>query len=134
VVRAADLENYQVVKIVLSDNGPVPRASVVRFPVVGNRQGPSVTKELPMPVQQDTLYRVLMEMRGPNYVLSVQGQVVDHWTETRFASGGVGFYSAGGERARLRWVGVWHQYDTLGRLCAYLAPYSMTDRERSVGQ
>ncbi len=87
-----------------------------------------------MQVTRDSLYRVLMEVRQENYVLTVQGQIVDSWSEPRLKSGGVGFFSAKGELARLRWVGVWHQYDTLGRLCAFLAPYSISDRERSGGQ
>ncbi len=39
--------------------------------------------------------------------------------------GGIGFFSARGEESRVRWVQVTHQYDMLGRLCAYLAPYNI---------
>jgi hypothetical protein len=133
-VRAADLENYQVVKLVLSDSGPVPRAEIVRYAVVDGKRGKETRKPLPMSVTRDTIYRVAIDIRKNDVVLTVQGAVVDTWTEPRLARGGVGFFSAPGEKARLRWVGVWHQYDTLGRLCAYLSPYSMPDRERSMGQ
>jgi hypothetical protein len=40
--------------------------------------------------------------------------------------GGVGFYTSGSERSRVRWVQLTHQYDMLGRLCAYLAPYNFS--------
>jgi len=134
VVRAKDLRNFYAVKLTLRDDGPVPSAYVQRYAVVDGKPSEIVQKRLPMQVTQDTLYRVLMEVRQENYVLTVQGQIVDSWSEPRLKSGGVGFFSAKGELARLRWVGVWHQYDTLGRLCAFLAPYGISDRERSGGQ
>jgi hypothetical protein len=134
VVRAADLENYQVVKLVLLDSGPVPKAEVVRYSVIDGKRGKEVRKPLPMSVSRDTIYRVSLEIRKDDVILAMQGTVVDTWAEPRLARGGIGFFSSPGEKARLRWVGVWHQYDTLGRLCAYLAPYSMPDRERSMGQ
>lgn len=134
VVRAKDFRNFYAVKLTLRDDGPVPSAYLQRYAVIDGQPTEAVQKRLPLQVTQDTLYRVLMEARGPNYVLTVQGQIVDSWSEHRLQSGGVGFFSAKGELARLRWVGVWHQYDALGRLCAFLAPYSISDRERSGGQ
>jgi len=44
-------------------------------------------------------------------------------------SGGVGLFRARGEKARVRWISVMHQYDLLGRLCALIAPYNL-DRPR----
>ena len=110
------------VRLELTSNGPLPRAYVVRYPVIDGRRGRETRTELPMAVTTDTVYRVAMEIRGADHVLTVQGQVVDAWTEKKLMRGGIGFFSSPGERARLRWVGVWHQYDALGRLCAYLAP------------
>ena len=52
----------------------------------------------------------------------VQGQVIDAWTDARFRHGGVGFFTNRGELSRIGWVQITHQYDTLGRLFAYLAP------------
>ena len=49
--------------------------------------------------------------------------MVDSWSEPRLPHGGIGFFTARGEESRVRWVSVTHQYDMLGRLCAYLAPY-----------
>jgi hypothetical protein len=66
-----------------------------------------------------------MDLQGSDFTLLVQGQMVDSWSEPRLRHGGVGFFSARGEESRLRWVQVMHQYDMLGRLCAYLAPYNM---------
>ena len=60
------------------------------------------------------------------FALTVQGQMVDSWSEPRLRTGGVGFFTRARRRQpRLRWVQVTHQYDMLGRLCAYLAPYNI---------
>jgi hypothetical protein len=134
VVRAADFKNYYIVRLVTTRGGPLPTVAIVRHAVVNGKEERPVQRPLPMSVQSDTLYRVRMDVRGQNYTLAVQGQVVDFWTEDRLKRGGIGFLSSKGEQARLRWVGVWHQYDMLGRLCAYLAPYSMHLTGRSVTQ
>ena len=47
------------------------------------------------------------------------------WSDSRLKRGGIGFFSPHGEESRVRWVQVTHQYDMLGRLCAYLAPYNI---------
>jgi hypothetical protein len=72
------------------------------------------------------LYRVRMDVRDDSFVLAIQGQMVDAWSEPRLKKGGIGFFSARGEGSRVRWVQVTHQYDMLGRLCSYLAPYDQS--------
>ena len=129
-VRAADLNNYYAVKLAVVSAGPIPEIAIVRYPVVRGVAGAVQRKSLPIQVQNDTLYRVLTEVRGGDFTLTVQGQVVDSWSDAQLKRGGVGFFSGKGEQARLRWVGVWHQYDTLGRLCALLAPGHLADRQR----
>ena len=71
------------------------------------------------------LYRVRLDVHGDDFSLTVQGQMVDTWSEPRLTRGGIGFLQRAGEESRLRWVQVTHQYDMLGRLCAYLAPYNI---------
>jgi hypothetical protein len=80
---------------------------------------------MPMTGRTDMFLRVRMDVRGENFTTSVQDHVVDFWSDDRLERGGVGFFSEKGERARLRWVEISHQYDALGRLCALLAPYSI---------
>ena len=134
VVRAADARNYYAVKLVVADAGPVPEVLIQRYPVIAGRSGPVIQKRLPLQVRMDTLYRVRMEVRDNDYWLSVQDGVVDSWSEPALRRGGIGFFSGKGELARVRWVGVWHQYDTLGRLCALLAPQGIADRDRGASQ
>jgi hypothetical protein len=106
---------------------------VQRYPVLQGRAEPVKSRRLTVPVQTDTLYRVQVSVHGNDFALMVQDQMVDSWSDARLPRGGIGFFSAKGELARLRWVGVWHQYDTLGRLCALLAP-STVERETGVNR
>ena len=73
----------------------------------------------------DMLYRVSMNVHDDTFLLSLQGTVVDNWSDSRLKRGGIGFFASRGEESRLRWVQISHQYDMLGRLCAYLAPYNI---------
>lgn len=125
VVRAKDHRNFVALRIVLTRPGPLPAASMVRYTVINGREGPVTTLPIPFPVKSSTMYRIRMEVRGEDFTTYIQGQVVDHFTEKRLESGGVGFYSSRNERSLLRWVEVTHQYDYLGRLCALFAPYDV---------
>ncbi len=127
VFRAADLKNYYVSRLEITKGGPIPTVELVRFAVVNGRAGPRKSTPLPFQGRLDTIYRVAVEARGTDFVTTVQGQVVDVFTDDRLARGGVGFYTEAGEDARLRWVEVSHQYDFLGRLCAFLVPYNVSN-------
>jgi hypothetical protein len=126
--RAADLKNYYAVKFVVVKPGPLPLVHLVRYAVIDGKEGPRVEKPLPISVRSDMLYRVLLDVRGADFTIMAQGQVVDFWSDSRLRHGGVGFFCGHGEKARVRWVEVSHQYDTLGRLCAYLAPLGIEGR------
>jgi hypothetical protein len=125
VFRAEDLNNYYAMKFVVVKPGPLPLVDMVRYAVINGKEGPHVRKPLPITVRTDMLYRVMVDVRGADFTVMTQGQVVDFWTDHRLQHGGVGFFASRGERARLRWVEVTHQYDALGRVCAYLAPYGI---------
>lgn len=130
--RAKDLNNYYAMKFVVVQPGPLPVVHMVRYAVINGREGPHVDKPLPLTVRKDMLYRIEMNVHGGDFTVMAQGQVVDFWSDNRLRHGGVGFFCNHGERARLRWVEVSHQYDALGRLCAYLAPYSIEGRNGNV--
>lgn len=125
VFRAKDLNNYYAMRIAVTRTGPLPDAVLVRTVVLDGREREVKTLPIPFPVQADTLYLVRMEVRGQDFTTYIQDQIVDHFTDSRLKSGGVGFYSPRGDRALLRWVEVSHQYDYLGRLCALLSPYGV---------
>jgi hypothetical protein len=126
--RAANLDNYYAVKLAVVRPGPLPLVRLVRYAVINGKEERHVEKPLPLAVRPDTLYRMVVDVRGGDFTIMAQGQVVDFWSDSRLARGGVGFFCNRGEKARLRWVEISHQYDALGRLCAYLAPYGFEGR------
>lgn len=131
VFRAEDLKNYYAMKFVIVKPGPLPLIDMVRYAVIDGKEGPHVHQPLPMTVRNDMLFRVIVDVRGADFTVLAQGQVVDFWTDRRLPRGGVGFFANRGERARLRWLEVSHQYDALGRVCAYLAPYGVEGRNET---
>jgi hypothetical protein len=130
--RAKDLNNYYAMKFVVVKPGPLPLIRVVHYAVINGKEGPHVDRPLPLLARADMLYRIQVNVQGSDFTVMAQGQIVDFWSDGRLERGGVGFFSSRGERARLRWVEVSHQYDTLGRLCAYLAPYGLETRNGDI--
>ncbi len=123
--RAADTNSYYAMKLTIQKPGPLPQVVVERYAVIKGREEPHQVTLLPMQLRTDSMYRVRVDVRGSEFTTHVQGQLADYWSDDRFRTGGVGFFSTRGEQSRVRWVEVQHQYDTLGRLCALLAPYSL---------
>ena len=126
VVRAADFSNYYVVKLVVRKPGPLTTLGLTRYAVIDGKPQDRVDAVVPFTARPDMLYRVRMDVRDDSFVLAIQGQMVDAWSEPRLKKGGIGFFSARGEGSRVRWLQVTHQYDMLGRLCSYLAPYDQS--------
>jgi hypothetical protein len=127
VVRAADFENFYVVKLQMVKSGPLPVIGLTRYAVIHGKAVERHDVNIPLDARADTVYRVRMDVQGSDFSVEVQGQIADSWTETRLPRGGVGFFTASGEASRVRWMQITHQYDMLGRLCAYLAPYDTTN-------
>ena len=126
VVRARDLNNYQSLKLAIVGGGGVPEVRLIRFPVVGGRQGKVTERRVPLDLRQDTVYNVSTRVNGSDFTVTIQGQLADYWSEPALPAGGVGLFSSKGEQARIRWIEVRHQNDTLGKLCALLAPPAQT--------
>lgn len=122
LVRAADVQNYYAVKLQILKPGPMPKVAVVRYPVIGGKEGKKTTTELPFPVTADTVYRVAMDMTGESFTLTIQGKVVDFWSDSQLKTGGAGFFSTKGEQSRIQSVHITHQNDALGRVFAKLSP------------
>ncbi|MBI4909756.1 MAG: hypothetical protein HY820_39425 [Acidobacteria bacterium] len=132
VFRAANLENYHAVKVVLLNESPLPKAAIEHWTVIDGKESPHVRRPVPFQMLRDSFYRFRMDISGSAFTLSIQGQVADHWSDDRLKSGGIGFFSSKGERSRLRWVEVSHQYDFLGRVCAFLAPFGIQSKDPAV--
>ena len=121
VVRARDLQNYYAMKFTVVEPGLRPIIAMVHYPVVGGKKGHKVEVPLSVMVHDNTPFHVAVEVKGDRMITSIEGQEVDRWTDDTLASGGVGFFSEPGERARLYWMKLVTNDDLLGRICAYLS-------------
>jgi hypothetical protein len=122
VMRAADARNYYVCQLQVVKGGPQPLINIVRYAVVEGVEGPKT--ELPLPMQLDLtkMFTVLGTVRGENFTVSINGQMVDNWSDARFGHGGIGFFTEKGARYRLKWVRVVDKDDFLGWLCSRISP------------
>jgi hypothetical protein len=119
--RAKDESNYYVAKLTITRPGPLPLVDLVHYPVTNGKEGPRISVALPFTVRNDTLYEVEMNIRGDQFRASVNGHVVDAWTDNNLRAGGVGLLSGAGEAARVRWIRVSDHDDVIGRVCSYLS-------------
>jgi hypothetical protein len=108
-------------KLSVTEPGPRPLVSVVRYPVLGGKKGKKVQIPLPIMMHNNTPYRVALDVKGNRYRTYIEDQEVDSWNDDRLMAGGVGFFSETGEHARLYWVKVSNNTDWLGRLCGMLS-------------
>lgn len=118
--RAKDGNNFYATKIVITKPGPLPMADLVRYATVGGLQSNRVNLPLPMVIRNDTLYRVQLTVKGDNFSTTVNGQMVDSWSDRRLSAGGIGFFADKGDVASLRWVTVSHRDNLLGRMLSYI--------------
>jgi hypothetical protein len=131
VVRARDPQNYYAMKFTVVDPGLRPIIAMVHYPVVGGKKGHKVEVPLSVMVHNNTPYHVAVEVKGNRVTTSIEGQEVDRWVDDTLASGGVGFFSEPGERARLYWMKLAVHDDLLGRICAYFSGGSEEEFETS---
>jgi hypothetical protein len=129
VVRAHDPKNYYAMKFTVIQSGLRPIIAMVHYPVTDGHAGkPIETPLMDVMVHNNTPYHVAVTVAGNRIITSIEGQEVDRWIEDQIPSGGVGFYSDAGERARLYWMKVSKNEDFLGKVCAYLSGSSDASR------
>lgn len=119
--RATDERNFYAGKLAVTKPGPLPKVDLVRYAVVDGDEGPRVSQAVPLVLREDTLYRVVVAVRGSNFSTTINGKMVDTWSDRRLAAGGVGFFAERGELATLRWVTISHRDDLLGRMLSHLS-------------
>jgi hypothetical protein len=129
VFRATDLNNYHAAKITIRKPGPLPTAYLVRYAVIKGRADQKTETLLPMYLRSDTLYDVLVTIQGDNFTITVNGQLVDTWSDSRLKSGGVGLFADKGEISQVRSVHVTENEGFLGWLCSQVSHWN-ADRAR----
>jgi hypothetical protein len=102
VFRAADEQNYHLATIANSPQG----RTFTRSSVIEDAPGLSVTT--PVRQQAGTNSRaavtVLTRVRGNDFTVSMDGEVIERWSDNRLTAGGVGFTGGPEQRARLYWI------------------------------
>lgn len=131
VFRAQDPQNYYAMKIAVVKPGPLPTMGLVRYEVIGGKEGQRVQMPLRIMLHNNAPFRVRVAVSGSDFTTLINGQLVDFWGDDRLKAGGAGFFSEPGDRARLYWVKIAHQDDMLGKLCSYLAPNNLDSRNGS---
>ena len=119
--RAAGPRTYQAVQVLVGGSGPTRTLAVERYSVVGGKASRPVRVELAPGSQVDTLYRVHLQVRGDEFSLYIQGQLAQYWSDNRLRTGGVGLFCDPGEHARVAWIRVSNNTDSMGRVCSLLA-------------
>lgn len=132
-VRARDTANYHAVKFVIVAPGPLPRVNIVRYTVYRGAEGPRTELPMPLTLRNDTLYRVVVTAQGDRFTTSVNGQMVDQWSDDRLMTGGVGFFADRDSAFRLRSVRVVDKDDFLGWLCSQISPRT-ADSKATTGE
>jgi hypothetical protein len=121
VVRARDTRNYYVMKVTTVRTGMRPLVALAHYSVVDGRKAGYTEMPLDIMVHNSRPMQVQVDVQGNRFTASVDGQQVGSWTDDAPATGGVGFFSENGEKARLYWMRVSRNQDFLGRICAYIA-------------
>ncbi|MGB6947149.1 MAG: hypothetical protein WBE37_32420 [Bryobacteraceae bacterium] len=119
--RAASTHTYQAVNLLVEGSGAMPSLAVERYAVISGQPSRVVRTRCPEQFLSDMLYHVHLEVRGNAFSLYVQGKLMDYWSDARLTSGGVGLFCSKGEHARIAWVRVSHNADSLGKTCSLLA-------------
>jgi hypothetical protein len=122
VFRAADLQNYYATQLTIVKPGALPEVALVRYQVVGGQATDRVQIPLRIFLQTGRPYRIREDVAGSGFTTSVEGEVVDSWTDDRLRAGAVGFFGGPQDRPNVYWMKVTNNDDFWGKVCGILAP------------
>jgi hypothetical protein len=100
--RAKDPKNYYVMKLEMIKPGPNPVVAMVKYAVINGKETTHTQVMLPFDVNLATTYQVRLDVKGDKFTTSVQGKLLDYWTDDRIKVGGAGFYTESGERSQVK--------------------------------
>ena len=120
VFRAADEKNYYAQKLVVVKSGPIPGVALVRYAVVNGRRERETVIPIPLSLGTATTYGVKLNVDGKHFTTYVNGHLIDHWSDARLRKGGIGLFSDRRKLTRIVSMEITHQYDPLGKFCAFL--------------
>ena len=106
VFRAADPENYYIMKLAYTTPGLDPKIGLLKSVVINGKETQIGKTPINISVRLDTQYSIRVDVRGSKFTTYVQGQQVDTWSDDRLKVGGVGFLNEREERGRVKSVSV----------------------------
>ncbi len=115
-VRASDKENYYGFKLTRKDSGDSENYLLQRYTVLGGEPLPIPVEERSVPgsLLKAGFNTVSVRVRRDRIDTFVNGNGVDHWADSHFDRGGVGFFASAGDTALLRQVSITGNEDVLG--------------------
>jgi len=100
VFRAADEQNYHLATI---SNSPQGR-TFTRSSVIEDQPGLSVTTPVRQAGSPKAAVTIHTRVLGNDFTVSLDGEIIERWSDNRLAVGGVGFMGGPDQRARLYWM------------------------------
>jgi len=100
VFRAADEQNYHLVTIANSPQG----RTFTRSSVIEGAPGLSVTTPVRQAGNPKSAVTIHTRVQGNDFTVSMDGEIIERWSDNRLSIGGVGFMGGPEQRARLYWV------------------------------
>jgi hypothetical protein len=101
VYRAAGLNDYYTASLTAL---PGKGFAFTRRTVLRGKPGAASTAPLSILPNPKNAYLVRMRIAGTQFSVSIDGQLIESWTDNRLTAGGVGFIGAPEDRARIYWV------------------------------
>ena len=101
VYRAAGLNDYYMAALTAL---PGKGFAFTRRTVWRGKPGAASTAPLSILPNPKNAYLIRMRIAGSQFSVSIDGQLIDTWTDGRLTAGGVGFIGAPDDRARIYWV------------------------------
>jgi hypothetical protein len=106
VFRAANFNDYYQATLAVA---PAGGYEFRRHAVIGGAAEADIVRPVP-PASPTPAHRTAVTLRtqvaGNQFTVSLDGQVIDTWNDSRLTTGGIGFLGAPEDRARLYWVKV----------------------------
>ena len=122
LVRATDLSNYHINRLIVTPDAAQTKLELQRWTVYKGRAERVKLVPLPHGPANQSLFSVRVDVRGESVTTYLGDQVIDTFSDPRLATGGIGLAGAPGDQARVYAVRISHQTDFLGKLCSFLAP------------
>lgn len=99
-VRVQNPGNYYAAKLRRNATGTA-RLSLIRWRVTNGEAGPETVLPLEMRLPSNEQYTVKLDVRGDRIVTTLQGKVIDRWTDGTLTKGGFAYLNQNNERGKI---------------------------------